>query len=608
MSTLSPYSIYKGKKHFPIGIDHFDELLLGQQSKQYYYVDKTPFIYEMIENGDKVNLIPRPRRFGKTLNLSMLHQFLSIGANPALFDGLLISQDKDFCEMHQGKYPVLHLDLQSLCKGDYGIVCNMLDQLLEGTAQTLSELATSPALGTTDLRDYNAILNLTKMPRETEKQQKAYLAFLMYAPTILTRLMYKHYRKKVVVLIDEYDVPLNYAYTNGFYREAVELVRGIFQGLLKGNNYLDFAVLTGCLRVSKESIFTGVNNFTVWTNETNFIGEYFGFTEDEVRAMLDYYGMPDKLDTIRDWYDGFCFGRQHIYCPWDVLKYVRQCVIGLSDTPVNYWANTSGNDILKQLLSRADKAAQKDYIDLMAGKSIWKPITSELTFSDLDTKPGALWSMMVASGYLTVRSKKGSLSELAAPNREVRWLLSESLQDWLSPGTKIDDKLVPSEIVQRFAFAIEQGKPVQAESTLNEILSGMLKPRANSRSVKRREDLYQGIILGLLRQEWIVWAEVSSGEGYVDVSFKATGNLGVVIEVKDTGDCTLEHGCSEALKQIQDNNYTKELLDEGCSTVLCYGIAFKLGQCKIALQGAPDVESETAKEGEITDEAAEETN
>lgn len=577
---MAELSVYDSKRALPLGVDDFKKIV-NNSEPPYSYIDKSMLIYEIVKSGIQVNLIPRPRRFGKTLNLSMLHQFLTLDADPALFDGLKISQHPDFCKIHQGAYPVLHLDLKDIEGDDYDEACSQMADLLSDLAGSFSDLATSPSLNAKDIKDYNTILHLDDMPQETASDRAKYRSKLKNAPYILTKLMQKHYHKKVVVLIDEYDVPLNHAYTAGYYSKLVSLIRGMFCKLLKGNNNLAFAVLTGCLRISKESIFTGMNNLKVWSGKNNFIGEYFGFTEDEVKAFLDYYQFPEMLGTMRDWYDGFCFERNHVYCPWDVLSFVDQCRLNGPSKPENYWINTSGNDILKLLLSRADISAQRDYIEVMSGKSIWKTITKELTFSDLDNKGSdTIWSMMVATGYLTVRSEDDGLSELVATNREVRWLLSNSLRDWLAADYSVD-----TNDIDGFSLALKLGDSSAAETSLHRILSGMFTAHTSSKSIAQRETLYQGILLGLLRQNWMVRAEVQSGDGYVDVYFRISDDQGIVIEVKDAGKKkSLESACNEALDQIRRNNYAASLLEQGCSSVLCYGIAFKKADCKVMLQ------------------------
>lgn len=577
---MAELSVYDSKKALPLGVDDFKKIV-NNSEPPYSYIDKSMLIYEIVKSGIQVNLIPRPRRFGKTLNLSMLHQFLTLDADPALFDGFKISQYPDFCKIHQAAYPVLHLDLKDIEGDDYDEACSQMADLLSDLAGSFSDLATSPSLNAKDIKDFNTILHLDDMPQETASDRAKYRSKLKNAPYILTKLMQKHYHKKVVVLIDEYDVPLNHAYTAGYYSKLVSLIRGMFCKLLKGNNNLAFAVLTGCLRISKESIFTGMNNLKVWSGKNNFIGEYFGFTEDEVKAFLDYYQFPEMLGTMRDWYDGFCFEREHVYCPWDVLSFVDQCRLNGPSKPENYWINTSGNDILKLLLSRADISAQRDYIEVMSGKSIWKTITKELTFSDLDNKGSdTIWSMMIATGYLTVRSEDDGLSELVATNREVRWLLSNSLRDWLAADYSVD-----TNDIDHFSLALKLGDSSAAETSLHRILSGMFTAHTSSKSIAQRETLYQGILLGLLRQNWMVRAEVQSGDGYVDVYFRISDDQGIIIEVKDAGKKkSLESACNEALDQIRRNNYAASLLEQGCSSVLCYGIAFKKADCKVMLQ------------------------
>ena len=568
---------YTGKKALPIGVDLFTEMLKVEPLPRYYYVDKTELIFELINNGDKANLITRPRRFGKSLNLDMLSRFFSRDSDPSLFNGLKISQHKDLCSEHQGKYPVLYIDLKSVCGKNFDKASFKLCQQMQEIARPLSYLASSPELDVDDKNNYDTILHLNRIPRSTPKEQDEFLALLEDAPFVLTEVLKKHFHQQVVVLIDEYDVPLNDAYFNGYYDDMLDLIREMFKKLLKRNTNLAIAVITGCLQVSHESIFIGMNSLNVWDGNNSFVGDYFGFTEDEVKDMLEYYGLSDKLSIIRDWYDGYCFGKQHLYCPWDVLKFMSQCLNDGPGEPENYWVNTSGNDILKMLLSRSDKAVQQDYTAVMSGKTISKTITNKLTYRDLSTQGSkALWSIMVASGYLTVISKTGDKCELAAPNREVRWLLSESLQGWLCSKFKVSDNNI-----EDFCVAVEQGKTAAAETSLREILTPMLEEYTQHRDKQRREDLYQGILLGILRQMWMVRAEVESGDGYVDISFQSTDEQGFVMELKDAADGTLEQACKEALDQIRRKRYTRTLMSQGCTTVLCYGIAFKKGDCKI---------------------------
>lgn len=573
LDTMIDFSIYD-KKALPIGVDDF-ETVISQSSPSYYYVDKSMLLYEILQSGAAVHLIPRPRRFGKSLNLDMLHQFLAMDTRRDLFRGLQISRHEDFCMRHQGQYPVLHLDWKDICGEDYDEACDMLASELQDAAAHMAFLKESRDLDAADLAQYDAVLHLDEMPREEEDQEARFQAALQAAPLVLMQLLEKHYQRKVVVLIDEYDVPLSDSYSSGYGSEMISLMQGIYGKLLKGNDSLAFAVLTGCLTVPKDSIFPGVDNLKVWTGKNNFTGEYFGFTEDEIKPMLDYYQFSELLDTMRDWFDGFQFGGGHVYCPWDVISFVDQCRSSGPGEPQMFWVNTSGNDIVRRLLSQADRGAQQDYIDLMGGKTIRKAITRELMLSDLDSKGlDAIWSMMVAAGYLSVRSEENGLAELAATNGEIRWLLSQSLQEWLCTacGAKSDDRIA-------FSLALKQGEPDAAETALHAIL------HAVSRSRKGWKDLRQGILLGLLPPNWMARAEVQFGEDCVEVSFRVSDGRGIVIEVKDAGEQkNLDPICDEALEQIRKNNYAEALLEQGCTSVLCYGIAFQKAKCNVKLQ------------------------
>ena len=574
------FSIYD-KKALPIGVDNFEKVV-SSSTPSYYYVDKSMLIYEILQDGAAVHLIPRPRRFGKSLNLDMLHQFLALDTRRDLFRGLQISRHEDFCRRHQGQYPVLHLDWKDVCGEDYDEACYMLAYELQDAAAHMAFLRESRNLDTAALAQYDAVLHLDEMPQEKEDEEARFQAALQAAPLVLTQLLEKHYHRKVVVLIDEYDTPLSDAYPSGYYSEMVSLMRGIYSKLLKDNDSLAFAILTGCLPLPEASLFTGLNNLKVWTGKSDFTGAYFGFTEDEIKAMLAYYQLPELLDIMRDWFDGFQFGGGRVYCPWDVISFVDQGRRSGPGAPAMYWVNTSGNDIVQRLLSRADRGAQRDYIALMAGKSVWKTISRELTIRDLDSKGlDGIWSMMVAAGYLSVRSEEDDgLSELSATNREIRWLLSRSLQEWLCNkcGAKSDD-------MTAFSLALKRGDPNAAETALHAILSDLFPAHTASRGGKHRVDFDQRLLLGLLLPNWMARAEVQSGEDCVDVCFRVSDGRGIVIAVRDAGEKRdLNPVCDEALEQIQENRYAEALQAQGCGSVLCYGIAFQKAKCNVKLQ------------------------
>ena len=568
------------QKKLPIGHQDFADLIKNPDGEQFYYVDKTMIIQELMDTQATVNLMLRPRRFGKSLALNMMREFFRIDGDPTLFNGLKISQNTDLCTKYHCQYPVLFLDLKSIAGNTAMEAIALLTTLLEDTAEKLSFLADSPRLSKTAKKNFETILSLHTLDRDTEEEEATFRSTLISAPVRLTSMLHEHYGKKVMVLIDEYDAPLNNAYNKGFYDQMVDLIRSIFDKLLKGNDHLRMAFLTGCLRVSKESIFTGMNNLYVWQDQLDFDRDYFGFTEPELSEMLAYYGIPEALPDMRDWYDGFQFSEGHVYCPWDVLNHVRQCLKPRNDrTPLNHWGNTSENAILKKLLSSADKDEQEDYVSVMTGGSIWKPVIRELTYPDLDSSSDALWSVMVASGYLAIRSRDGELCELTAPNREVRWLLSDSLQKYLCSNHDVSQK----ELLQ-FSAALPRGDTATIERCLGSILENMLHIHAAAQSSKRRESLYQGILLGLLRHRWLVEAELEAGYGYIDVWFPTSPGQAVILEVKDSGTADLDTACQAAMKQIRDRNYAEGMRKKGAVSVLQYGIAFKGAECRVLLE------------------------
>ncbi len=574
-------------KALPLGVDDFNGLILGEENGEpYYYVDKTLLIREVAATTGRVHLIPRPRRFGKSLNLDMIWQFMDINADKSLFDGLKISEDQAFCKKYQGQYPVLYFNMKDIKGATFAEACNGVStQILDIMDDYYSFLIDSPKLNQAQ-QSKCALYDDPEKWKDKDGKPAESLSVndLTNALKNLSRYLSKHYGKKVVVLIDEYDVPLNYAWTNekndpGYYKKMVKLIQDMFSGLLKTNKSLAFGVVTGCMRIARESIFTGMNNLTVWGYDNQFKQEYFGFTDSEVRSMLDYYGIADFYETTKEWYDGFNFGGEDLYCPWDVLQYVRNCVEPRSSKePQMFWASSSGNDVLTDLLQRSTPDIQGKYLKLMKGDSIEAVIKHEMTFLDLE-RVNNIWSLMVATGYLKIVSKKALESEVMVPNLELKQLLGDHLSRWIS-GFSDDNETRISD----FCNAFPNGDVQAVTTSLTGILSSMIHLQDQKQSGERRESLYQGIALGLLYLKWNVMSNLESGDGYCDISFEAENQVGVVIEMKDPGTDDLEKAANSALDQIKRKHYTQELLNRGCTKIFMYGISCRFHTVSVVME------------------------
>ena len=584
-------------KALPCGVESFKNMIYGdQKTVSYYYVDKTEMIREIISRAAKVNLIPRPRRFGKTLNLDMIRQFLDINGEPDLFDGLRISEDREICENYQGQYPILYFNFKGIEGDSFAQACQMFsEQLATAMSETYAFLKTSPHLEEEERENCRLYSDSDRWTNEKGNPSKSLTEVeLGVCLSNLSKYLCKHYHHPVVVLIDEYDVPLNNAWVSeshdeGFYDKMEKLIRTVYGGLMKTNDALAFAVITGCMRIARESIFTGMNNLHVWSYTDNFRQDYFGFTESELRAMLDYYGIPQIYDTVKKWFDGFCFGLEPLYCPWDVIEYVSKCVAknppGKAKIEL-YWSSTSGNSILTDLLETSGPDVQENYLKLINGDSIEATLLHEMTFRDLEDKEN-LWSFMVASGYLKVVSEdseessenieeweeetvSGGIAVLAVPNLEVRKLLETHLHQWIIRTSGTNET-----VLRRFCNAFPRGDVRTVQTLLADILTGMLHQHDQQQKAAQRESLYHGIILGLLYRSWNVKSNIESGEGYCDVCLRTDRKTGVVIEMKDAGTGDLEEKAEDALQQIRDTGYSRELLNRGCQKILQYGIACK---------------------------------
>lgn len=555
----------------PLGIENFEEM----RTRDYYYVDKTGLIRTLLENPGKVNLFTRPRRFGKTLTMSTLKYFFEVGRESTLFDGLEISREKDLCEEFMGKFPVISVTLKGATGTNFAEARSMLRRAVGNEAMRFQFLLASERLTKMEQSLYESLINIDKTGAYTMSDE-----LLKDSLQVLSRLLEKHYEKKVIMLIDEYDVPLDKAYQSGYYEEMVELIRTLFGNALKTNESLDFAVLTGCLRISKESIFTGLNNFNVYTVKDVHYNEYFGFLDEEVRELLEYYGFMGNYDAIKEWYDGYRFGKLEIYCPWDVVCYCHALKMDASKVPQNYWVNTSSNGIVRKLIEQADEVTRKEIELLVNGRSIKKKLRQELTYRDMDSDIDNLWSILFTTGYLTQCGQDdGGLIELVIPNREIQWIFEEQIWEWMKKDVRKDFQKL-----ENFCKAFEQGDTEAIESGFNSYLRKTISLRDNSVRKDSKENFYHGILLGLFAgmEGWAVRSNAESGEGYSDISIEIEDkDIGIVIELKYAQNAAFDEGCRKALQQIRDRNYEEELLDDGMKIIRRYGIACYKKRCKV---------------------------
>lgn len=574
MSPMIEGSVGKMRKKLPIGIENFEEFSV----EDFYYVDKTLFIKELLQNWGKVNLFTRPRRFGKSLNMSMLKCFFEIGRDPALFEELKIAQEKDLCEKYMGKFPVISISLKSVGGLQYDSAVASLKTVIGNEAGRFRFLRNSDRL-TNDEKE--AYAQLTEVGSSqggvytmTEKMAEASLQ-------TLSLLLEKHYGQKTILLIDEYDVPLDKAFQGGYYEEMVNLIRSLLGNALKTNDSLYFAVLTGCLRISKESIFTGLNNLNVMTISDPYFCDSFGFTKDEVTELLDYYGLDDFHDTVRDWYDGYQFGDTSVYCPWDVIKYTQILLKDKYAEPENYWANTSGNDLIRRLLKKANQSTRNDVEQLINGETIIKPIRQELTYREVEDSIDNIWSVLYSTGYLTCRRRlPGRKMELVLPNREVRELFIELVKDWFEETTQAD-----SARINRFCAAFPTGDTATIQEMLSDYLWDSISVRDTAVRRNMKENFYHGMLLGLLQSQdsWLVKSNAETGEGYSDISIQTPERVGMIIELKYADDGKLEAACSEALRQIEEKKYAEGLRRRGMKKIIKYGMAFCEKECMVVM-------------------------
>ncbi len=554
-----------------MGIEDFKRI----RSEEFYYIDKTGLIRELLENEAYVNLFTRPRRFGKTLNMSMLKYFFEIGGDSTLFDGLEIAKEKELCAKYMGKFPVIAITLKGASGRTFEEALGMLRNIIGNEAMRFQFLLQSMQLTEIEHKRYEALINIDKTGSYTMSDE-----LLKDSLFMLSQLLQKHYHQNVVILIDEYDVPLDKAYQSGYYDAMVELIRVLFGNAFKTNSSLYFAVLTGCLRISKESIFTGLNNFNVYTVKDVQYKEYFGFTDNEVKALLKYYGFTDKYNRIKEWYNGYRFGDLDIYCPWDVVSYCHALKMNPLTEPQNYWVNTSSNSIIRKFIERADGTAKEEIEQLIHGKSIKKKIRQELTYRDLDSKMDNLWSILFTTGYLTQsKVQNGDFTELVIPNKEVQWIFEEQIQEWFEMEIGKDKNML-----ENFGRAFEENNIEGIEKLFTSYLRKTISIRDTNTKKEMKENFYHGILLGLFAgmKNWKVKSNAESGEGYSDISVEIDDKeIGIVIELKYAEKAAFESACKEALEQIQSRNYEEILIDDGMSVIRKYGIACYKKRCKV---------------------------
>lgn len=556
----------------PIGIENFKKI----RTEEYYYVDKTDVIRQILEDGCFVTLFTRPRRFGKSLNMSMLRHFFEIGTNSALFSGLSIAENHELCQNYMGKFPVVSISLKGVNARSYKDAYALLVSVINEEVGRFQFLLESDKLTKFDKIRLEALLD-EHMTKST----------LIGSLRKLTILLEKYYGQQVIVLIDEYDVPLAKANENGYYEDMVFLIRGLFENVLKTNDSLKFAVLTGCLRVAKESIFTGLNNFKVCSITDNDFDEAFGFTDSEVKSILQYYGQETHYTEVKEWYDGYRFGKADVYCPWDVLNYCRDLLKDEQAQPKNYWLNTSGNDVIEHFIDSVNGQQTLTKIELerlISGEIVQKEINEFITYKELYNTSENLWSTLFMTGYLTQRGKAdGNRYNLVIPNREVRNIITEHILVKFRQDIKKDGQMV-----QRFCQALANGQAQQVEQIFATYMSKTVSVRDTFVRKAIRENFYHGILLGILsfKDGWTVTSNRESGNGFSDILIQIDdSDTGIVIEVKYTEEGkSMESDCKAALKQIDEKNYTEALYQAGVKRILKYGIACQIKDCKVMLE------------------------
>lgn len=552
------------QKKLPIGIENFEDMI----KENYYYVDKTGLLKQLLNEHGLVNLFTRPRRFGKSLNMSMLKYFFEIGNDQAIFEGLEISKDKELCDQYQGKFPVISVSLKGAKAGNYEDAKDMMKYIMAAESRRLYDKMSEDKLSEKQKEQMKSLMSDNM--KDTE---------LMTALWILSSILKEYYGKKVIILIDEYDVPLDKAFENNYYNEMIILLRNMLKQSLKTNDNLYMAVLTGCLRIARESIFTGLNNFNIFSITDQYFDEYFGFTDKEVKEILQYYKVPEAFEQTKKWYDGYRFGNTDIYCPWDVINHCRALKVEPDATPQPYWINTSGNYIVKRFIEKANQQTRREIEQLIEGKAIQKEIRLELTYNELDSTIENLWSVLFATGYLTQQGKpQGRTYSLIIPNESIRQIFIEQIQEWFKETTRKDENRLKD-----FCKAFEEGNAEAIEEQFNNYLMKTISIRDTFTT--KKENFYHGVLLGLLSYDpdWYITSNQESGDGYSDIMIEAEqARIGIIIEVKYAENIKmLDKACEKALKQIKEKHYDQKLEKEGYETILNYGIACYKKRCKV---------------------------
>lgn len=556
----------------PAGIEDFKEI----RKRGYYYVDKSKLIEQLVEIGGKVTLFARPRRFGKTLNMSMLRSFFETGADASLFDGLYISGNKEICDEYMGKYPVIFLSLKDVDGLKYENAKYRIMELIGREAERYFFLRDSDRLSENEKEQYKAVIALQDGKYSMDEN------VLISSLRLLSHLLFQHYGEKTVILIDEYDVPLDKAFQNGYYQEMVSLIRGLFGMALKTNDSLQFAVLTGCLRISKESIFTGLNNFKVLSILDSRFDEQFGFTDQEVRKILDDYELSSHFEETKEWYDGYRFGNADIYCPWDVINYVEQLRYDQEAVPQDFWSNSSGNAMVRRFIDMADVSTKNEIERLIAGESIEKDVTPELTYDELDKSIENLWSVLFTTGYLTHKGRTESGKyRLVIPNREVRNLFVKKIREWFSDVSRKD-----GQTLEQLCDAFVNKNVEKIEQIFGDYLWNTISIRDTAVAKEKKENFYHGILLGLLgyKSTWLIKSNAESGIGYSDILVEVpTNRTGIVIELKYAEGGDMDAACEEAMRQIQEKGYVTKLKQDGMRNFIRYGIACFKKDCRVVV-------------------------
>lgn len=554
----------------PIGIDDFKKI----REQDFYYIDKTGLIKELLNNWGEVNLFTRPRRFGKSINMSMLKAFFEYGCETSLFTGLEIAGEKELCEKYMGKFPVVSISLKGVSGNNIQDALGMMRSIIGNEALRFQFLLDSDVLTETDKKQYQGLINIENgrflMADEV----------LINSLWTLTSLLHKHFRSKVIVLIDEYDVPLDKAQQYNYYEQMIVFLRNLFGQVLKSNDNLYFAVLTGCLRISKESVFTGLNNLKVLSITNVQFDEYFGFTDEEVVRLLENFGIGDKYELVKSWYDGYRFGKNDVYCPWDVLSFVEAARADSEAEPQAFWINTSENSILRTFLRNTSLGTMREIEKLINGESVSKKISLELTYKELYDDVDNIWSVLFTTGYLTqVGRAVNNIFQLKIPNLEVKQIFVEQIQEWFEEKVKKE----PSKL-DAFCEAIQKADTEAVEAQLNAYLSQTIGIHDYSTRQDLKENYYHGLLVGLLkhREDWTISSNAEAGEGYSDILVEINGQeIGIVIEVKCPTDGDLVKRCQQALQQIEAKQYVVKLQNDGMSSVIRYGISFYKKHCKV---------------------------